>query len=95
MKVDRINIVGLLTLSLTLVLFSQPVTQVPLSKPLLASVAKTRTRYRTHLEAERKNKEAKEQAVKRKEAEECLQELRVKRRCIQEVSDGLLGMQTG
>ncbi|XP_028297108.1 uncharacterized protein LOC114458926 [Gouania willdenowi] len=65
------------------------VTQVPLSKQLLASVARARTRYRIHLETNRKNKEAKDQAVKRKEAEDCLQELKVKRRCIQEVSEGL------
>ncbi|XP_028301021.1 uncharacterized protein LOC114462415 [Gouania willdenowi] len=65
------------------------VTQVPLSKQLLASVARARTRYRIHLETNRKNKEAKDQALKRKEAEDCLQELKVKRRCIQEVSEGL------
>ncbi|KAL2085046.1 hypothetical protein ACEWY4_020564 [Coilia grayii] len=65
------------------------VTQVPLSKPLLANVARARTRYRVHLEMERKKREAKEQALKRKEAEDCLQELRVKRRQVQEVSEGL------
>uniref|UniRef100_A0A8C5N3G3 Nucleoside diphosphate kinase B n=1 Tax=Gouania willdenowi TaxID=441366 RepID=A0A8C5N3G3_GOUWI len=52
------------------------VTQVPLSKQLLASVARARTRYRIHLETNRKNKEAKDQALKRKEAEDCLQELK-------------------
>lgn len=77
-------------MSLTLVLFSQPNTKVPLSKPLLESVARARTRYRAHLESKRKDREAKEQALKRKEAEDCLQELRVKRRRIQEVSEGLV-----
>ncbi|XDV29264.1 hypothetical protein PO909_032401 [Leuciscus waleckii] len=57
------------------------VTQVPLSKALLESVARARTRYRAHLESERKKREAKSQALKRKEAEDCLQELKVKRRC--------------
>ncbi|XP_072571938.1 uncharacterized protein [Paramormyrops kingsleyae] len=65
------------------------VTQVPLSKPLLESVAKGRTRYRLHLETERKRREAKDQALKRKEAEDCLQELKVKRRWVQEISEGL------
>ncbi|XP_072568910.1 uncharacterized protein [Paramormyrops kingsleyae] len=65
------------------------VTQVPLSKPLLESVAKGRTRYRLHLETERKRREAKDQALKRKEAEDCLQELKVKRRRVQEISEGL------
>ncbi|KAK5848714.1 hypothetical protein PBY51_006306 [Eleginops maclovinus] len=64
------------------------VTKVPLSKPLLASVARARTRYRTHLE-KRKNRDAKDQALKRKETEDCLQELKVKRRRVQEVSEGL------
>lgn len=77
-------------MSLTLVLFSQPDTQVPLSKPLLESVARARTRYCTHLETKRKDKEAKDQALKRKETEGCLQELRVKTRRIQEVSEGLV-----
>nr|XP_055044579.1 uncharacterized protein LOC129430949 isoform X3 [Misgurnus anguillicaudatus]XP_055044580.1 uncharacterized protein LOC129430949 isoform X3 [Misgurnus anguillicaudatus] len=65
------------------------VTQVPLSKALLESVARARTRYRVHLETERKKREAKSQALKRKEAEDCLQELKVKRRRIQEVCEGL------
>ncbi|XP_046694016.1 uncharacterized protein LOC124378393 [Silurus meridionalis] len=65
------------------------VTQVPLSKALLESVARARTRYRAHLETERKKREAKSQALKRKEAEDCLQELKVKRRRIQEVCGGL------
>ncbi|XP_056451965.1 uncharacterized protein LOC130387052 [Gadus chalcogrammus] len=63
------------------------VTKVPLSKPLLASVARARTRYR--LETKRKNREAKYQALKRREAEDCLEELKVKRRRVQEVSEGL------
>jgi hypothetical protein len=67
-------------LSLNLVLFPQPDTQVPLSKPLLESVARARTRYRTHLETKRRNREAKDQALKRREAEDCLEELKVKRR---------------
>ncbi|KAL2098417.1 hypothetical protein ACEWY4_007624 [Coilia grayii] len=62
---------------------------VPLSKPLLANVARARTSYRLHLEMERKKREAKEQALKRKEAEDCLQELKVKRRQVQEVCKGL------
>ncbi|KAF7688180.1 hypothetical protein HF521_014186 [Silurus meridionalis] len=65
------------------------VTQVPLSKALLESVARARTRYRAHLKTERKKREAKSQALKRKEAEDCLQELKVKRRRIQEVCEGL------
>ncbi|XP_063750379.1 uncharacterized protein LOC134871567 isoform X2 [Eleginops maclovinus] len=65
------------------------VTKVPLSKPLLTSVARARTRYRIHLENERKKREAKDQALKRKEAEDCLQELKVKRIRVKEVSEGL------
>ena len=76
-------------MSLNLVLFPQPDTQVPLSKPLLESVARARTRYRTHLETKRRNREAKDQALKRREAEDCLEELKVKRRRVQEVSEGL------
>ena len=77
-------------MSLNLVLFSLLDTQVPLSKPLLDSVARARTRYRTHLEIKRKNREATDQALKRKEAEDGLQELKSKRRRIQEVSEGLV-----
>ena len=76
-------------MSLNLVLFPQPDTQVPLSKPLLESVARARTRYRTHLETKRRNREEKDQALKRREAEDCLEELKVKRRRVQEVSEGL------
>ncbi|KAK5854787.1 hypothetical protein PBY51_004952 [Eleginops maclovinus] len=65
------------------------VAKVPLSKPLLTSVARARTRYRIHLENERKKREAKDQALKRKEAEDCLQELKVKRIRVKEVSEGL------
>ncbi|KAL7388552.1 hypothetical protein ABVT39_016111 [Epinephelus coioides] len=65
------------------------VTQVPLTKELLASVAAARARYRVHLDTERKKREAEAQALKRKGAEDQLQELRGKRRRLQEVSEGL------
>ncbi|KAL7393201.1 hypothetical protein ABVT39_007828 [Epinephelus coioides] len=65
------------------------VTQVPLTKELLASVAAARARYRVHLDTERKKRVAEAQALKRKGAEDQLQELRGKRRRLQEVSEGL------
>lgn len=65
------------------------VTQVPLTKELLASVAAARARYRVHLDTERKKRGAEAQALKRKGAEDQLQELRGKRRRLQEVSEGL------
>lgn len=52
-------------------------------------MAKARTRYRFHLEEQRKEREAKDAERKQKEAEDNLQELKLKRRQVQEVCDGL------
>lgn len=60
----------MLILSLILVLFFHPYTQVPLTKELLASIAAARTRYRGHLDTERKKREAEAQALKRKGLED-------------------------
>ncbi|KAK9969961.1 hypothetical protein ABG768_028102 [Culter alburnus] len=49
------------------------VLKVPLTKELLASVASARSKYRIHLEQERKKKETTRQSLKRKEAEDELE----------------------
>ncbi|XP_065125255.2 uncharacterized protein [Paramisgurnus dabryanus] len=63
--------------------------KVPLTKELLASVASARSKYRIHLEQERKKKETTRQSLKRKEAEDELEVLKKKRKVLREVCDTL------
>ncbi|XP_029935300.1 uncharacterized protein LOC115378890 [Myripristis murdjan] len=55
------------------------VTKVPLTRELLDSVASARSRYRLHLETERKKKQCLAKGRKRKAAEDYLEELKKRR----------------
>ena len=65
------------------------VTKVPLTKELLNSVASARSRYRIHLDQERRKKESEARGQKRKASEDYLEELKKRRKTILEVSNGL------
>ncbi|KAK7157005.1 hypothetical protein R3I94_006916 [Phoxinus phoxinus] len=65
------------------------VLKVPLTKELMASVASARSKYRIHLEQERKKKETTRQSLKRKEAEDELEVIKKKRKVLREVCDTL------
>ncbi|MEQ2195694.1 hypothetical protein XENOCAPTIV_016825 [Xenoophorus captivus] len=55
----------------------------------MSSVTAARTRYRIHLENERRKKESEAKGQKRRAMEEHLEQLKKSRRAIQEVSEGL------
>ena len=65
------------------------VTKVPLTKELLTSVASARSKYRVHLDQEKRKKESDGQRNKRKALEDHLEELKNKRKTVQEVSGSL------
>ncbi|XP_047221759.1 protein tyrosine phosphatase type IVA 1 isoform X1 [Girardinichthys multiradiatus] len=65
------------------------VIKVPLTPELMSSVTAARTRYRIHLENERRKKESEAKGQKRRAMEEHLEQLKKSRRAIQEVSEGL------
>ncbi|KAL3063671.1 hypothetical protein OYC64_000077 [Pagothenia borchgrevinki] len=65
------------------------VTKVPLTRQLLNSVSSARSRYRIHLDQERRKKESEAQGRKRKAEEDHLEELKRRKKSILEVSEGL------
>lgn len=65
------------------------VTRVPLTNDLLKSVMAARSRYRLHLDEQRKRKEAEIQGKKRAHTEEYLQDLKVKRDSLHKVIGSL------
>lgn len=65
------------------------VTQVPLTKELISYCALTRSRYRVHLEEEKKRRETEENSKKRKYVEEDLKELKQKKKSIREICTSL------
>ncbi|XP_063744625.1 uncharacterized protein LOC134867752 isoform X3 [Eleginops maclovinus] len=65
------------------------VTKVPLTPDLMKSVMAARSRYRVHLDEQRKKKETETQGKKRAHAEEQLQDLKVKRDSLHKVTESL------
>ncbi|XP_063762350.1 uncharacterized protein LOC134879778 [Eleginops maclovinus] len=65
------------------------VTKVPLTPDLMKSVMAARSRYRVHLDEQRKKKETETQGKKRAHAEEQLQDLKVKRDSLHKVNESL------
>ncbi|KAL2084933.1 hypothetical protein ACEWY4_020451 [Coilia grayii] len=65
------------------------VTRVPLTHDLMKSVMAAKSRYRVHLDEERKRKEAEAQGKKSAHAEEELQDLKVKRDSLRKVIESL------
>ncbi|XP_063736841.1 uncharacterized protein LOC134862726 isoform X2 [Eleginops maclovinus] len=65
------------------------VTKVPLTLDLMKSVMAARSRYRVHLDEQRKKKETETQGKKRAHAEEQLQDLKVKRDSLHKVTESL------
>lgn len=63
--------------------------KVPISKELLTSAASARSRYRLHLEEQKRKKITDTQAQKRKAAEEIIEELKKKKQTLQQVSSSL------
>lgn len=61
------------------------VTHVPLTKELISYCGSARSRYRVHLEEEKKKRETEENSKKRKYVEEDLKELKQKKKSIQEI----------
>ncbi|XP_026060063.1 uncharacterized protein LOC113044351 isoform X2 [Carassius auratus] len=61
------------------------VTKVPLTKELISYCASARSRYRAHLEEEKKKRETEENSKKRKYVEEDLKELKQKKKSIREI----------
>ncbi|MEQ2237730.1 hypothetical protein ILYODFUR_026035, partial [Ilyodon furcidens] len=64
-------------------------TKVLLTPELLSSVAAARTRYRIHLENERRKKASKAKGQRRRAMEEHLEQLKKSKMAIQEVSEVL------
>ncbi|XP_065121844.1 uncharacterized protein [Paramisgurnus dabryanus] len=62
------------------------VTQVPLTKELMASVGAARSKYRLFLDQERIRKEKESQSQKRKLAEQSLQDLKKRKTSLEDVS---------
>ncbi|XP_070398050.1 uncharacterized protein [Nothobranchius furzeri] len=62
---------------------------VPMSKELLASAASARSRYRVHLDEQKRKKITDREAQKRKSAEEAIEELRKKKQILLQVSNSL------
>lgn len=62
------------------------VTQVPLTKELMASVGAARSKYRLFLNQERIRKEKESQSQKRKLAEQCLVDLKKRKTNLEDVS---------
>ncbi|XP_063753652.1 uncharacterized protein LOC134873747 isoform X2 [Eleginops maclovinus] len=65
------------------------VTKVPLTPDLMKSVMAARSRYRVHLDEQRKKKETETQGKKRAHAEGQLQDLKVKRDSLHKVTESL------
>ena len=65
------------------------VLQVPITKELLASAASARSKYRNHLEQERKKRETATQGLKRKAVVDELEELKNKKKVLTEVCESL------
>lgn len=65
------------------------VTKVALTPDLLKSVMAARSRYRVHLDEQRKKKEREEQGRKRADMEEELHDLKVRRDSLQNVAESL------
>ncbi|XP_041865260.1 uncharacterized protein LOC121654920 [Melanotaenia boesemani] len=62
------------------------VTQVPLTKELMAAVGAARSKYRLFLDQERTRKEKESQSQKRKQTEESLEDLKKRKTSLEEVS---------
>ncbi|KAJ8385481.1 hypothetical protein AAFF_G00185770 [Aldrovandia affinis] len=68
---------------------AESVLKVPLSKEMLASAASARSRYRMHLEEEKRKKMSDVQGQKRKAAEEEIEELKKSKATLKAVTNSL------
>ena len=65
------------------------VTEVPITKELIKSVASARSRYQSHLEVQRQQQKTQSSLLKRKASLDELEELKAKRQCLQKDIDDL------